>query len=71
MITVLKKVAGLWKTFRNNVSLYLSDDIVNYLSKNTIYAMVLKVDIMDALNHDFKRKTAKSKKAGCCTGRMD
>lgn len=71
MTIVLRRADGQWKMFRNNVSLYLSDDIVNYLSKNTIYAMALKVDIMDTLNHDFKRKTAKSKKAGCCTGRVD
>lgn len=45
-------------------SLYLSDDIVNYLSKNNIYAMALKVDIMDILNPDLKRKTGKSKKKG-------
>jgi len=43
-------------------SLYLSNDIVNYLSKNNIYAMALKVDIMDILNPDLKRKTGKSKK---------
>jgi hypothetical protein len=35
---------------------------VNYLSKNNIYAMALKVDIMDILNPDLKRKIGKSKK---------
>ena len=35
-------------------SLYLSEDIVKYLSKNKIYAMAMKDDIMDILNPDLK-----------------
>lgn len=37
-------------------SLYLTEDIVNYLSRNKIYAMATKDDIMDILNPDLKQK---------------
>lgn len=43
-------------------SLYISDNIANYLSKSKIYAMAMKDDIMDILNPDLKRKIVKSKK---------
>ncbi|MBM4141341.1 MAG: hypothetical protein FJ242_07655 [Nitrospira sp.] len=33
-------------------SLYLQDDVVNYLSKNGIYAMAMKDDTMDLLNFE-------------------
>lgn len=44
-------------------SLYLSDDIVNYLSKNNIYAMALKVEIMDILNPDLQKKRVNLKRS--------
>ena len=35
-------------------SLYLSEDIVKYLSKNKVYAMAMNEDTMDILNPDLK-----------------
>ena len=35
-------------------SLYLPDNIINYLTKNKIYAMAMKDDTMDILNPELK-----------------
>ena len=43
-------------------SLYLSDTMVKYLTKNKIYAMAMKGDTMDILNPDLKMTFRSSKK---------
>jgi hypothetical protein len=61
-IEVLKEFYDYFPEYRDKklipifASMYLSDDLVRYLTKNGIYAMAMKEDIMDLLNYEELKK---------------